>query len=111
MLELGQLEKHYQDFASRKVRVVAVSNDELNDAKTTQDKFQHLVIASDPQMKMAQGFAVIHEHMAPGGKDTNVPTTFLIDTAGNVRWLFRSDSFIVRLPPKELLTAIDGALK
>ena len=110
MIELGELEKRHQDFDGRKVRIVAVSNDKMADAHSTQRKFPHLAIASDPEQKMARAFDLIHEKMAADGTDTNAPTTFLIDGAGKVRWLFRPDAFVVRLTPDELLAAIDGAL-
>lgn len=109
MVELGELEERHEDFARRQVRIVAVSSDDLANAKSTQKKFPHLSIASDPEQKMARTFAVIHEHMGPGAADTNAPTTFLVDGAGNVRWLFRPDAFLVRLSPDELLTEIDRA--
>ncbi len=59
---------------------------------------------------MARVFDLIHEKMGLNQTDTNAPTTFLIDGAGKVRWLFRPDAFVVRLTPDELLAAIDGAL-
>jgi peroxiredoxin len=110
MVELGELEKRHQDFANRKLRIVAISDDDLANAQLTQAKFPHLLIGSDPEQSTARAFAVIHEHMGPGGTDTNAPTTFLVDGAGNVRWFFRPERFMVRLSPDELLTAVDGAL-
>jgi peroxiredoxin len=72
--------------------------------------FPHLLIASDPEQKMAKALEVVHAGIGPGGKDTNDPTTFLVDNAGNVRWMFRPDRFLVRLSPDELLAAIDKVL-
>ena len=43
----------------------------------------------------------------PHGADTNAPTTFFVDGAGTVRWVFRPERFISRLSPDELLTAMD----
>lgn len=109
MVELGGLEKRHQDFANRKLRIVAISSDDLATAQLTQAKFPHLLIAADPDQSTARAFAVLQEHAGPGGTDTNAPTTFLVDAAGNVRWLFRPDRFMVRLSPDELLAAIDAA--
>ena len=39
-------------------------------------------------------------------KDTNAPTTFLVDGSGYVRWVYRPDRFIERLSADELLQAI-----
>lgn len=110
MVELGGLENRHAEFAGRGIRIVAISGDDLNDSSKTQAKFPHLLIASDPDQKTAKAFAVIHPHMAPGGGDTNAPTTFLVDQAGVVRWLYRPDIFFVRLTADELLAAIDKAL-
>ncbi len=110
MIELGQLETHSQEFKAKGIRVFAISNDDVDTAKLTQEKFPHLSIIADPQQTMAKALAVVHEGVAPGGKDTNAPTTFLVN-AGEVRWLFRPDSIIERLPAVDLLAAIDGALK
>ena len=40
-----------------------------------------------------------------------MPTTFLVDGSGNVRWLFRPERFLVRLSPAELLAAVDANLQ
>jgi peroxiredoxin len=108
MVELGELEKRHADFASRKVRIIAISNDDLETSQKTQAAFPHLMIASDPDQAMANAFAVIQRGMGHDGTDTNAPTTFLVGGDGKVRWLFRPDTFFVRLSPSELLAAIDA---
>ena len=107
MKELGELEWQYQEFSNRNVRVIAISNDDQPTARKTQADFPNLIVISDPEQKMANALQVIHPGMAPGGGDTNAPTTFLVDGAGYVRWLFRPDHFIVRLSPAELLAVVD----
>lgn len=89
------------------MRIIAISNDDLETSQKTQTAFPHLVIASDSEQTMAQAFAVIHPGMGHGGTDTNAPTTFLVGGDGKVRWMFRADKFFVRLSPNELLAAID----
>ena len=59
---------------------------------------------------MAKAIQVIHAGAGPGRTDTNAPTTFLVDGAGNVRWFFRPNDVLVRLSPDELLAAIDETL-
>jgi peroxiredoxin len=110
MVELGELEKRHQDFSSRRVRIVAISNDDLPTAKLTQAKFPHLLIASDPEQKMAKALQVVQVGVGPGGADTNAPTTFVVDGAGNLQWLYRPDRFVVRLSPDQLITAIEQAV-
>jgi peroxiredoxin len=107
MIELGELEKQHADFASRKVRIVAVSNDDLETSQKTQAKCPHLVIASDADQAMARAFSVIQPGMGHDGTDTNAPTTFFVGGDGKVRWIFRANTFFVRLSPDELLKAID----
>lgn len=111
MAELGQLEKRHQDFASRNVRIVVISNDDQRTAQETQADFPHLIVIADTSEAMAKAFEAIHPGMGPGGKDTNAPTTWLVDGSGTVSWMFRPDRFIIRLPPDELLAAIDAKWK
>jgi peroxiredoxin len=107
MIELGQLEAHWQEFEKKKVRVVAVSIENLEAAKATQADFPHLVVVSDAERNLSQALAVIHPHSAPDGGDSAAPTTILIDGAGTVRWTFRPDRVPGRLSPEQLLAAID----
>jgi peroxiredoxin len=110
MVELGELEKHHADFDQRNVRLVAISRDDLEDSKKTQDAFPHLQIVSDVDHKVADALAVIDKGHGPGGQDTNAPTTMLVDGSGTVRWIGRPNRFLVRLSPEELLKAVDQHL-
>jgi peroxiredoxin len=107
MVELGELEKRHEEFARRHVRVVAISNDDQETAQATQADFPHLVVLSDKQQDLAKAIQVIHPGAGPTHDDTNAPTTFLVDGAGTVRWVFRPERFIERLSPDDLLAAID----
>ncbi len=110
MVELVELDERHQEFAQRNVRVVAISNDDQEAARKTQAKFKHLVIIADTEQKLAKAVAVVHAGVGPGGTDTNAPTTILLDGAGNVRWLFRPDRFVTRIPADKLLAEIDKSL-
>jgi alkyl hydroperoxide reductase subunit AhpC len=107
MVELGQLEKHYAEFDRRHVHIIAISNDDQETARATQADFPHLIVVADTELHMATAMQVLHPGAGPTGADTNAPTTFLVDDAGVVRWMFRPDRFIVRLSAEELLTAVD----
>jgi peroxiredoxin len=107
MIELGQLEAHWQEFEKRGVRVVVVSVEGQEEAEATQAQFPHLVVVSDAQRKLADAVDVIHPHSAPDGGDTAAPTTILLDGDGTVRWTFRPERVLTRLSPAELLAAID----
>jgi peroxiredoxin len=107
MVELGELEKHYQELAKRNVRIVAVSSDDQETSQATQKKFPHLVVISDAQQSLAKAMQVLHPGMGPHGADTNAPTTFLVDEKGYVRWHYRPGNFFTRLSPEKLLAAVD----
>jgi peroxiredoxin len=107
MVELGQLEKRYPEFAARQVQVVAVSNDDQETAQKTHGTFPHLTVIADAELNMARAFEVIHEGKGPWNGDTNAPTTFLVDATGKVCWVFRPERFITRLSPDEVLAAVD----
>ncbi len=109
MVELGELESRHRDFEERNVRVVAISNDDVETAQATQADLPHLVVVSDQGHGMAKALAVVQPGGGPSGGDTNVPTTFIIDGDGTVRWVRRPERFLVRLAPEEILAAIDEA--
>lgn len=84
-----------------------VSNDDQATATLTQTQFPDLIVISDAKQSLAKAMQVLHAGMGPGGSDTNAPTTFLVDGEGYVRWFFRPDNFLDRLPPENLLAAVD----
>jgi peroxiredoxin len=107
MVELGELEAHQQQLAERHVRVMVISDDDLESARATQADFPHLVVVSDASRDMARAMDVVQPGAGKEGSDTNAPTTFLLDGRGQVLWLFRPDRYISRLAPDDLLRAID----
>src|SRR5215212_9335712 len=110
MTELVQLERRHEDFSKRNARVIAVSVEDLENARKTQADFSHLTVLSDGARGLSGAAGVVHPHAAPDGGDTDVPTTILVDRRGTVRWLYRSPSVIARLSPDDVLRAIDGHL-
>jgi peroxiredoxin len=107
MIELGQLEAHWQGFEKREVRVVVVSVEDQEAARASQAAFPHLAVVSDAERKLSDAVEVIHQRSAPGGGDSAAPTTILIDGSGTVRWTFRPDRVFNRLSPAQVLAAID----
>ena len=107
MVELGELESHERQFADKSIRVVVVSNDDVETARITQADFPHLVVVSDADQNIAKAMDVIHKGAGRDGTDTNAPTTFLIDGQGQVQWFFRPDRFIERLSADALLKSIE----
>jgi peroxiredoxin len=111
MIELGELEKHHKQFDDRNVRIISVSPDDLEDSKKTQDTFPHLQVVSDAELNIADALAIRDKkNKGEHGKETNSPTTILVDKTGTVRWVYRADRFITRLSPEEVLSAVDQHL-
>jgi peroxiredoxin len=110
MTELGKLEAKQEEFARRNTRIVAVSLDNREDTAKTAEKFPHLIILSDGDRGLATAAEVLGPHPSPTGEETTAPTTILIDRRGQVRWVFREDSYLVRLSPRELLARVDEHL-
>jgi peroxiredoxin len=107
MDELGELEKRHEEFTKRKVRIVAISNDDEATAQISQAALPHLTVVADTQQNLAKAMQVIHAGVGPGGTDTNAPTTLIVDGAGAIRWIYRPKNLAVRATPDELLAAID----
>ena len=110
MIELGQLERRYEDFARRQTRVVVVSVEGPDNARRTQEDFPHLLVLADEGRGLSDAAQLIHPQAGPGGKDIDAPTTILVDRQGTVRWLYRSPEIIARLSPDEVLRAVDERL-
>src|SRR5262245_60684582 len=111
MIELGELERHHAEFAARGVRVVVISNDDQEAARSTQADFPHLTVVADADESMARAIEVIHRGAGQHGEDTNAPTTLLVDGSGTVRWLRRPGNIMSRLSPQEVLAAIDETVR
>jgi alkyl hydroperoxide reductase subunit AhpC len=107
MIELGQLERHQDEFARRNTQVVVVSVEGTDDAQKTQTDFPHLLVLADQDHKLADAMGLVHVHAGPNGEDIAAPATILVDRQGTVRWFYRSGQVFTRLPPDELLQAID----
>src|SRR5262249_52043241 len=108
MIELGQLEAHHDEFAKRRTRVVAVSVDDLDDSKKTQQNFPHLVVVADTDHQLVN--AVHVQYGSEGGKDVAAPTTILVDKHGVVRSLYRPTNVASRLSGGEVLAMVDKDL-
>jgi alkyl hydroperoxide reductase subunit AhpC len=104
MIELGELESHFQEFKNRKnpVDVVAISIDDHENAQKSQAQFPHLKVVADTDRKMCETLNVMDPKAG-----TAAPTTILVDGQGTVRWVFRPDRFLERLSAAQLLAAVD----
>jgi alkyl hydroperoxide reductase subunit AhpC len=110
MIELGQLEKRHDDFASRNTRVLVVSMEPQKTAQLTQADFPHLLVLADAGRGISQALELIHAHAAPDKSDVDTPATIITDRGGTVRWFYRTKVVIARLSPDEVLSAIDSSI-
>jgi len=51
---------------------------------------------------------VTHQSASDGNRDLFMTTSFLVDEAGAIRWIYRPDTYRVRAPAREVLRAIDA---
>jgi peroxiredoxin len=109
MIELGQLEAHYDEFAKRHARVVTVSVDDLDDSQKTQQDFPRLTVVADREHKLTDAAGVLYTE-AVLRKDVAAPTTILVDKQGVVRGLFRPTNVARRLSAGEVLAMVDNEL-
>lgn len=71
------------------------------------------VMLSDREAKIARMFGVENTNPAikpPGVTALPIPTTFLIDALGIVRWIDQSDDYAVRSEPDRVMAAIAKAI-
>jgi len=75
---------------------------------------------SDPDGTLLDPLRIRHRGGRPGflppadgkaGPDIFLPTTFLVDADGVIRWIYRPDTYRVRASPSEVLDAIDAAMR
>ncbi|HMC66270.1 MAG TPA: redoxin domain-containing protein [Gemmataceae bacterium] len=102
MVELGELEAKAEEFSKRNTQVFAISIENQETVKGTQEKFPHLKLVADADHKLSDAVKAV-----PTDEVVNAPTTILVDGKGVVRWVFRPDSYLRRLSPEEVLAAVD----
>jgi peroxiredoxin len=117
--ELGELRKSYDKIAARGVEVVAVSVDPPEVSERLRRRLGlEIRFLSDPDATLMDPLHIRHRGGRPGflspaegaaGADIFLPTTFLLDGDGVIRWIYRPDTYRVRASPREVLAAIDAA--
>src|SRR5262249_37234521 len=61
---------------------------------------------SDVQGELLDALDIRRARRSMTGKDTAIPTTYLLDRAGVVRWVYRAERWRGRPHPQEALDAI-----
>jgi peroxiredoxin len=118
--ELVELRRHYQDILERRVEVVAVSVDPPEVSQALRQRLRLPIgFLSDPHGTLMDALHIRHRNAMPPppfgravpageGRDLFMATSFLLDEAGVIRWIYRPDTYRVRAPARALLQAIDA---
>ena len=67
---------------------------------------------SDPKLEVSDRLSLRNERaLTPSGPgSTIIPTTFLVDAEGTLRWIDQTDDYMLRSAPDRVLGAIEAAL-
>jgi peroxiredoxin len=105
--QLGELQEYYGEFRKAGVRVYAVSVDppEQN-ARLKARLGAGYEFLSDERGQLLDALDIRQAHRSVTGKDTAIPTQYLLDREGVVRWVYRAETWRVRPHPRAALEAI-----
>lgn len=95
------------------VALVAVSTDTPEQIRKGRD--QHGLkgtLLADPDLKMTDHFNLRNPfNLSPRGVGgLPIPTTFLVDAEGIVRWVDQTDDYMLRSEPGRVLEALNASL-
>ena len=119
MTELGELRKHYAEIAARGVDVLAVSVEPPEIAERLRRKLATSIrFLCDERGDLMDTLHIRDRDALPpgfvtgrqsqnGGRDLFMSTSFLLDSAGAICWIYRPETYRVRAPAREVLAAID----
>jgi peroxiredoxin len=112
---LRRWEELRPDLDARGIAIVAVSADTVE--KTAQGMGKHglrAVMLADPELAVIERYNLRKERNLALKSGVIVPlpipTTFLVDRAGIVRWIDQTDDYQRRSDPERVLAAIRAAL-
>jgi peroxiredoxin len=106
-VQLGELREYYAEFQKAGVGVYAVSVDSPEqNARLKARLGAGYEFLSDEQGELLDALDIRQAHRSVTGKDTAIPTQYLLDRDGIVRWLYRTETWRVRPHPREALEAI-----
>ncbi len=103
MGELGEFVKHYEEFKSLDVQILAISVDPPDKGKWVKEKLKApFPILSDASQKVMDLYGTKSpEYRNRQGVSINTPTLVLIDKTGTIRWIHQAENYQVRAPVEE----------
>jgi len=110
---LRRWEELRPDLDARGVEIVAVSADTPEAIRRGRHKHGcRATLLADPDLALTDRFGLRNpRNLTPRGVvGLPIPTTFLVDARGVVRWVDQSDDFQIRSSPERVLGAIRDRL-
>ena len=106
-MQLGELREYYAEFQKAGVGIYAVSVDTpQQNARLKARLGAGYEFLSDEQGELLDALDIRQAHRSMTGKDTAIPTQYLLDRAAIVRWVYRAATWRVRPHPREALEAV-----
>jgi peroxiredoxin len=104
VVQLGRLQEYYGEFQKNGIKVCAVSVDapEVN-ARLKARLGGEYEFLSDPKGVLLDALDIRQSHASMTGDDVAIPTQYLVDRDGVVRWLHRDTTWRVRPQPQAVL--------
>ncbi len=111
MTELGQLQRYYHFFRDLGVQLVAVSVDSPEQNGRLRRRLgAEIEFLSDPDCRLIDQLDIRQLRKQPGKRDLAIPSQFLVDGQGIIRWVYLPDTWRKRVPPRGVLQAISDHL-
>jgi peroxiredoxin len=105
-----------EDFAPFGIQMVAISPDTVAEAARMKRRHRlSMPVLSDEKLEVIDLYGLRHEKGfgAPRAgsmvRPLAIPTTFLLDAEGVVRWIDQAEDYRVRSNPERVLEAVRGA--
>lgn len=106
-MQLGELQEYYGEFQRAGVQVYAVSVDTPeHNARLKARLGAGYELLSDERGELLDALEIRQAHRSPTGQDTAIPSQYLLDREGIVRWVYRTENWRIRPHPQEALRAI-----
>ena len=89
--------------------MVAISVDSPSESQHLREIAGYsFLFLSDDKAQVIHQWHLVHPHAGIDGADIARPAEYLLDSRGKVRWANLTESYLVRIRPRQLLQAVDA---